>query len=317
MAENALEMIIPRTNENIQTAQQFQYNQDQINTIRETVAKGATDTELKMFLHLCQKYNLDPFLKEIWFVKRAKKTKDKNGNWDYRRLPDGNIDYTGAETMIMTSRDGYLRVAQDDINFNGIKSFTVKEGDVFEVDAQTDQIVHKFGLKRGRILGAWSAVYHKQRRPVICFAEFSEYNDDKSTTWKKYPSAMIMKVAEVFALKRQFGISGLTTQEELTAIAEHENIIEIPHEKTIEITGTTEIPQPVNWPAFWAGVKSKLGYSEGDVHGIASAMRKTQITSLSDWSREEVAELMEKLKQVYAEDQAKLKEMERQALSGE
>ena len=77
-------------------------------------------------------------------------------------------------------------------------------------------------------------------------------------------------------------------------------------------SGTDETPQPVNWPAFWAGVKSKLGYSEDDVHAIASAMRKTQITSLSDWSREEVSELMEKLKQVYAEDQAKLKEMEGQ-----
>ena len=70
--------------------------------------------------------------------------------------------------------------------------------------------------------------------------------------------------------------------------------------------------EPVNWPTFWAGVKSKLGYDENDVHAIASAMRKTQITSLSDWSREEVSELMEKLKQVYAEDQAKLKEMEGQ-----
>ena len=127
---------------------------------------------------------------------------------------------------------------------------------------------------------------------------------------------MIMKVAEVFALKRQFGISGLTTQEELTAVAEQENIIEIPHEKTNEITGTTETPQSVNWPAFWAGVKSKLGYSEDDVHGIASAMRKTKITSLSDWSREEVAELMDKLKETHKSDQEKLKAMD-DASSGE
>jgi len=282
------------------------YNKEQIDTIKNTVAKGATDDELRMFLHLCQQYRLDPFLKEIWFIKRAKKVKDKNNNWDYRRLQDGSIDYSGAETIMMTSRDGYLRVAQDDTNFNGIKSFVVKEGDVFEVDAQTDQIIHKFGIKRGKILGAWCAVYHKQRRPVTCFVDFAEYYDDKSTTWKKYPSAMIMKVAEVLALKRQFGISGLVTQEELTTIAEQENVIDVGF---IETTQPPE-PQPVNWPAFWAGVKSKLGYSEDDVHAIASAMRKTQITSLSDWSREEVSELMEKLKQVYTEDQVKLKEME-------
>ena len=284
------------------------YNKEQIDTIKNTVAKGATDDELRMFLHLCQQYRLDPFLKEIWFIKRAKKTKDSKGNWDYRRLPDGSVNYSGAETIMMTSRDGYLRVAQDDPNFNGIKSFVVKEGDEFSVDAQSDQIIHKFGVKRGKILGAWCAVYHKQRRPVICFVDYAEYYDDKSTTWKKYPSAMIMKVSEVLALKRQFGISGLVTQEELTVIAEQENIIEIGYTETIALPE----PQPVNWPTFWAGVKSKLGYDENDVHAIASAMRKTQITSLSDWSREEVSELMEKLKQVYAEDQAKLKEMEGQ-----
>ena len=33
--------------------------------------------------------------------------------------------------------------------------------------------------------------------------------------WKTYPSAMICKVAEAFSLKRQFGISGLVTTEEM------------------------------------------------------------------------------------------------------
>jgi phage recombination protein Bet len=195
--------------------QQEIYNREQIELIKNTVAKGATDDELKMFINIAQKYGLDPFVKEIWFIKRVKKSKDKNGNWDYKRLPNGEIDYSNAETIIMTSRDGYLKIAQGNPEFDGIIGFPVKEGDVFEIDAQNYQVTHKFGTKRGKIIGAWAKVDHKHRKPVIVYADFQEYNSDTSNTWKQYPSAMIQKVAEVLALKRQFGISGLVTKEEM------------------------------------------------------------------------------------------------------
>ena len=80
---------------------------------------------------------------------------------------------------------------------------------------------------------------------------------------------------------------------------------------TPPVTPPTTI-EPINWPAFWAGVKSKLGYNENDVHGIAGAMRGTNIDSISDWSREEVAELMEEMKRIHAEDQAKNKNTDKQ-----
>ncbi|GMA64728.1 hypothetical protein GCM10025859_51680 [Alicyclobacillus fastidiosus] len=159
--------------------------------IKNTVAKGTTNDELEMFLYLAGQYGLDPFKKEIWCIKY-----DKN-----------------SAATIMTSRDGYLKIAQSNVDFDGIKSFVVREGDVFEIDAMGDQVTHKFGTKRGRIIGAWAIAYHKRLKPQICFVDFDEYNQGNST-WKKYPSAMIQKVAEAFVLKRQFGINGLVTQEE-------------------------------------------------------------------------------------------------------
>ena len=50
-------------------AQIIQWSRDEVATIRDTVAKSATENELKMFLHLSQTYGLDPFAKEIWFIK--------------------------------------------------------------------------------------------------------------------------------------------------------------------------------------------------------------------------------------------------------
>jgi phage recombination protein Bet len=224
---------------------EFAFTQEQIDVIKSQIAKGATDDELKMFTTIAQKYGLDPFLKEIWFIKQAKKQKQSNGTWDYKRNTDGSIDYTGADTLIYTSRDGYLKIAQRDDNFAGIISFAVREGDVFEIDAENYKVTHKFGLKRGKIIGAWAKVDHKQRKPVIVFVDFAEYNSEKSTTWKQYPTAMIIKVAEVFALKRQFGISGLVTREEMAHQIPDEPETQEPieqkeNQEIIDITPKTE-----------------------------------------------------------------------------
>lgn len=214
-------------NEVVQYDAGFKYTQEQIELIKNTIAKGATNDELSMFTMLAQQYGLDPFLKEIWFIKRAKKIKDNKGNWDYPRLANGEIDYSNADTLIMTSRDGYLKIAQRDDNFDGIISFPVREGDLFEIDAENYKVTHKFGLKRGAIIGAWCKVDHKKRKPVIVYADFKEYFAPNSTIWKQYPSAMIQKVAEVLALKRQFGISGLVTREEMAYSVKDEEIDDV------------------------------------------------------------------------------------------
>ena len=166
------------------------FDSSQVELIKNTVAIGATDNELEMFMYLATQYNLDPFKKEIWFMKY------------------------GGKTTIMTSRDGYLKYAQLNPEFEGLMSFVVREGDVFEIDASEYKVVHKFGTKRGPILGAWSRCDRKGKKPFIAYVEFDEYNK-KQNVWNSYPSAMIQKVAEVFVLKRAFGINGLVTKEEI------------------------------------------------------------------------------------------------------
>lgn len=206
----------------------IKFNKQQIELIKRTVAKGATNDELAMFLHLASAYNLDPFKKEIWFIKRAKKR------------PDGTYDYNNADTIIMTSRDGYLKCAKQDPGFDGLQGFVVREGDTFEIDAENFRVTHKFGTKRGKILGAWAAAYHKERKPCICFVDFEEYYkaNSKSNVWQTYPSAMILKVAEVFVLKRQFDISGLVSQEELSELDQAETMQNITPAPTQNVTET-------------------------------------------------------------------------------
>ncbi|SCM82385.1 Recombinational DNA repair protein RecT [uncultured Sporomusa sp.] len=252
----------------------------QVELVKKTVAKGATDDELQMFLHLANKYNLDPFAKEIWFIKRVKKVQGKDGKWDYPRLANGDVDYSEADApVIMTSRDGYLKIAQNSPEYEGLIGFPVREGDTFDIDAEKYTVTHKFGTKRGKIIGAWAKCDRAGFKPQIAFVDFEEYNDDKSTTWKKYPSAMIQKVAETFVLKRQFSVSGLVSQEEMNSAYSVENTAAIEHQ---EVPKLQELPQQVgDYVVSIKGKQTKL-----------SEMTKDQLQWLADNAQHETTKAM-------------------------
>lgn len=165
------------------------FSDEQMKAMMNTVAKGASPSEFVMLMHLAKRYGLDPFLHEIYYVSQMK--------------------------TIMTSRDGYLKIAQSHKDFEGLHSMAVREFDDFEIDVANHTVHHKFGKgERGKLIGAWAICYRKGRHPMIAYAELSEYKGN-SQPWQKYPSAMICKCAEAFVLKRQFGISGLVTREEM------------------------------------------------------------------------------------------------------
>ncbi|AWM31333.1 RecT family recombinase [Hymenobacter nivis] len=180
-------------------AEQISFSPEQLQLMKNTVAKGATDDEFMLFMHLAKTYGLDPFAKEIWLIK-------------YLRA--GQRPEEVAAT-IFTSRDGYLKIASRDVQMDGIQSDVVCANDLLE-KLPDGTVKHAYGQPRGLIIGAYALVFRKDRsRAAYFYAPFAEYGTGNNPTWKKYPSAMIVKVAEAMALKRAFSISGLVTQEEI------------------------------------------------------------------------------------------------------
>ncbi len=169
-------------------------NQDdwknKIEAVRNTIAHGATDDEFQMFVSVATSLNLNPFTREIWCINM------------------------GGRTIIMTSRDGYLKIANSNQHYRGIKSDAVYSGDKFLKD--DSGVHHAYNVaNRGHIVGAYALVYRDDRtEPAYFFAPFNEYNKG-SGTWKQYPHAMIVKVAESMALKRAFSVSGLVSEDEI------------------------------------------------------------------------------------------------------
>lgn len=177
-------------------------NEKQIALIKRTVAKGATNDQLAMFMHIAKKYELDPFTKEIWFYK------DKKGN-----------------CLMYTSRDGYLKIAHRSGEFDGIKSGAVRKKDGFQADIQNNKVDHiiRPTEERGALVGGWATAYRKGCEAVTVYVDFATYNKGYNT-WKSHPDSMIQKVAENIALKRLFGIAGLTTVEEKDSITKPKKV---------------------------------------------------------------------------------------------
>jgi phage recombination protein Bet len=253
------------------------FTPQQVDVLRRTIAKGATDDEFFMFASLCARYQLDPFNREVWFVKY------------------------GPTPLIMTSRDGYLKICQRDPDYLGISSAAVREGDEFELCPGEGRVTHRFGAKRGAILGAWAMVKHRKRDPVICFADFAEYdksNERGGDVWKRYPSAMICKVAEVMALKRQGGIAGLVTQEEMRlepvfqpsrsgkAIPEISETQEEAIEETVEDATLVEFRPDPALKILHTAVKSKLREAYPDPrsagHWLLKQFQRRRVIDLSE-----------------------------------
>ncbi len=174
------------------------WSREQVELIKRTVAKGASDDELKLFLHLASRYDLDPFTRQIWFIKY------------------------GDDAHIFTGRDGFLHIAHRSGAFNGMQTQLREEPIGFEIRYYNRKEKKVEVLKRPSQFVAVCTVYRKDmEQPFICEVWESEYSTGQGL-WPTKRRVMIQKVAEASTLRRAFDISGLYLPEEVS-----ENEVEV------------------------------------------------------------------------------------------
>lgn len=154
----------------------------------------ASPQELQTLLAIVKNRNLNPFTKEVYFIK-----------------------YGNNPAQIVVSKDAFMKRAEQNPNYDGFESGIIYEDAGGELKNKKGVILPK----NGTLIGGWCEVYRKDRtRPVYREVELSAYNTGKNW-WQKAPGQMIEKVAIVAAVRDSFSedVGGLYTSEEMEQAA--------------------------------------------------------------------------------------------------
>jgi phage recombination protein Bet len=178
-----------------------QLDLEQVELIKNTVCKGATNDELSLFIQQVNRTGLDPFNRQIYAIKR----------WD------GKLGREVMQTQL--SIDGFRLVAQRSGEYAG-------QTPVYWCGKDrewTDLWFEDDGLPKAAKVGVYRRGFAEPIWAVATWDQYAVYINKKgggsyvSPMWAKMPALMLGKCAESLALRKAFPmeLSGLYTSDEM------------------------------------------------------------------------------------------------------
>ena len=182
----------------------IEFKNEDIDLIRETVCKGASDSELRLFLYQCKRTGLDPLTRQIYAVMR--KQYDKTSGFEKPVM------------TIQTSIDGFRLIAERSGKYAGQLGpfWADAEGKWHDVwVSNTPPAAAKVGVCRKD--------FDQPLWGVARFDSYAQITKDRfgkvtlQTMWQKMGDLMIAKCAESLALRKAFPLelSGIYTDNEI------------------------------------------------------------------------------------------------------
>lgn len=211
------------------------FGREQIDLIKRTIAKGATDDELQLFIQQSKRTGLDPFARQIYAIKRKEYDKDSNSYLE--------------KMVVQVSIDGFRLIAERSEKYAGQMGpyWCGKDGEWKEVWLQSEPpSAAKVGVLRSD--------FHE---PLWAVARFDAYAQRKKDgelmyMWAKMPDIMIAKCAESLALRKAF-------PQELSGLYITEEMGQSTRDEIVDVTPTEQPALPASDP------DKKIGYLDAKV----------------------------------------------------
>lgn len=179
------------------TAPPQTYSETQLDLLRNTICKGATDDEFRFFIQVARHSGLDPFARQIHAVRR----------WDKK---------AGKDVMsIQTSVDGFRLIAQRTGDYEGQTAPQWCGEDMVWVDVWLSNEPPSAAR-----VGARRRGFHEPAWGVARWKSYAQQGKEGlSPMWARMPDAMLAKCAECLALRKAFPqeMHGLYADEEMPA----------------------------------------------------------------------------------------------------
>lgn len=235
------------------------FSNEDLDTLKNSICKGLTDSEFKIFVMACNKAQLDPFSRQIHAVKR--KSKLPSGGW--------------GETMtVQTGIDGYRLIADRTGKYSPGREPT------YVYDAEGKLLSSTAYVKKMTLDGTWHEV-----AATAFFSEYCQYTTDfrsgertPSSFWAKNPHGQLAKCAESLAIRKAFpnDTSGIYTSEEMQQ-AESVHHRASPHKDTVSYVSDDQIFEISMIlmecePSYQDSIRSYLDKTFGGIQKLPSAL---------------------------------------------